>query len=77
MLCKGNLAHGKGVGWCLGTAGEDGLCPAHRRYPLYRPGSRGSVRANLRALQPEEEASDGKRRRRKSTKNPATKGDAQ
>lgn len=71
MLCKGNLAHGGNVPWCLGEAGEDGLCAAHRRFPLYRPGSRGSVKANRAAANGDEQ----KPRRRRSTKNPDTKGE--
>lgn len=68
MLCKGNLAHGHGVGWCLGTAGDDGLCPAHQMYPLYRPGSRGSAKATARAqrssTQPGGEEEKPRRRKR-------------
>jgi hypothetical protein len=74
MLCKGNLAHGTGFAWCLGEAGEDGLCAAHRKWPLYRPGSRGSVRANMSELEGKPVRTRG---RRKSTKNPAEKSEAE
>lgn len=73
MLCKGNLAHGGNVPWCLGEAGEDGLCAAHRAYPLYRPGSRGPAAMNAAAAKVVEEGAP--KRRRKSTKNPADKGE--